>query len=434
MRNILVLGAGKSSIYLIDYLVKQASAQQWQITVADVSAELALQKTKNRKHTRALAFDFGSEAGRTALIRQADVVISMLPAAMHPTIARDCLRLRKHLVTPSYISQAMQEMDAAARERGLIFMNEIGLDPGIDHMSTMKIIHALKAEGKTITGYKSHCGGLIAPESDTNPWHYKFTWNPRNVILAGQGDGFIQYLEQGKKRKLKYEQLFSNPSALQVRGYGSFESYPNRDSLKYIGLYGLQQVKTMYRGTLRRPLFCAGWQWLVDLGFTGVQELDTAVFQKRVSRLLKTKAALVPARVHQLLEATAVLPALYNYTARTLVPAQLLQSVLEEQWALQPKDKDMVVMVHEFFYREGGTDKKRQSSLVVLGDNQEHTAMAKTVGLPLGMVTKLILNQALKATGVLMPGDSEVYNPILAELETHGIAFKEKITKIQIAV
>ncbi|MBK7148237.1 MAG: saccharopine dehydrogenase NADP-binding domain-containing protein [Bacteroidetes bacterium] len=429
MRNILVLGAGKSSIYLIDYLVKHAAAQQWQVTVADVSTELALHKTKNRPHTQARSFDFNDTTGRQALIKAADVVISMLPAAMHPTIAKDCLRLRKHLVTPSYISEAMQGLHTEAVKRGLVFMNEIGLDPGIDHMSSMQVIHRLKAEGKVITGYKSHCGGLIAPESDTNPWHYKFTWNPRNVILAGQGDGFIQYLEQGKKRKLKYEQLFSTTSALQVRGYGNFESYPNRDSLKYIGLYGLQDVKTMYRGTLRRPLFCAGWQWLVDLGFTGVQELDTAAFQKRVSRLLKSRAALVPSRIHQLLEATAVLPALYNHSAKSLVPAQLLQSVLEEQWALQPRDKDMVVMVHEFFYRKGRVNKKLQSSLVVLGENQEHTAMAKTVGLPLGMVTKLILNQAVKATGVLMPKDSEVYNPILAELETYGIGFKEKITK-----
>jgi saccharopine dehydrogenase-like NADP-dependent oxidoreductase len=428
MRNILVLGAGKSSISLIDYLVKHAPAQQWQITVADVSAEVALQKTKNRKHTRAIAFDFGSEPARSTLIKQADVVISMLPAFMHPTIAEDCIKHRKHLVTPSYISEAMLGLHDEAKKRGLVFMNEIGLDPGIDHMSSMQVIDQLKAEGKVITGYKSHCGGLIAPESDTNPWHYKFTWNPRNVVLAGQGDGFIQYLENGKKIKLKYASLFSSAAELKVRGYGTFESYPNRDSLKYVELYGLQEVATMYRGTLRRPPFCEGWQALVALGFTANKEVDADTFKEQVSRALSSDDALATARVNKLLDASGVLPALYNYRDKVLVPAQVLQQALEEQWALQKGDKDMVVMVHEFFYREGRKNRKLQTSLVVVGKDEEHTAMAETVGLPLAMVTKLILNGGVKARGVLMPKESEVYNPILAELEAYGIRFKEKIT------
>jgi saccharopine dehydrogenase-like NADP-dependent oxidoreductase len=367
MRNILVLGAGKSSIALIDYLVQQAPAQQWQVCVADVSAEVALQKTKNRAHTHATGFDFGNEKNRRALIKKSDVVISMLPAFMHPTIALDCMALRIHLVTPSYVSEAMQGLHEEAKKRGLMFVNETGLDPGIDHMSTMQVLDQLQAEGKVITGYRSHCGGLIAPESDTNPWHYKFTWNPRNVVLAGQGDGYIQYREAGKKIKLKYASLFASAQPLQVRGYGKFESYPNRDSLKYETVYGLQGVGTLYRGTLRRPPFCEGWQALVALGFTGNEAVNTERFKKQVSRLLSSDKVVATARVNKLLDATAVLPALFNCEDATLVPAQLLQQALEQQWALEPGDKDMVVMVHEFFYREGHRARRLQSSLVVTG-------------------------------------------------------------------
>jgi saccharopine dehydrogenase-like NADP-dependent oxidoreductase len=426
MRNILILGAGKSSIALIDYLVKHARKEKWQVTVADITAELALQKTKGRANTKAIGFNLQKQKERRALISEVDIVISMLPASLHLVVAKDCIKLRKNLVTPSYISDAMREMNAEVEKNGLIFMNEMGLDPGIDHMSSMQLIDKLKATGNTIIGYESHCGGLVAPESDDNLWHYKFTWNPRNVILAGQGDGAIQYLNNGKKVKLKYENLFKEPTKIDVKGNGKFESYPNRDSLKYVQEYGLKGVKTMYRGTLRKPPFCKGWNMFVQLGYTNNVELDYNLFVKKHNKLISSSAVITDRNAEDLLSTTTVLSAFLTHKGSTIIPAKLLQQVLEERWVMKPKDKDMVVMVHQITYKDkANKQKKLQSSLVYVGKNAEHTAMATTVGLPVAMVTKMILNGEIKRRGVLMPKYPEIYNPILAELQDYGIKFKE---------
>jgi saccharopine dehydrogenase-like NADP-dependent oxidoreductase len=311
-------------------------------------------------------------------------------------------------------------------KNGLIFMNEMGLDPGIDHMSSMQLIDKLKATGNTIIGYESHCGGLVAPESDDNLWHYKFTWNPRNVILAGQGDGAIQYLNNGKKVKLKYENLFKEPTKIDVKGNGKFESYPNRDSLKYVQEYGLKGVKTMYRGTLRKPPFCKGWNMFVQLGYTNNVELDYNLFVKKHNKLISSSAVITDRNAEDLLSTTTVLSAFLTHKGSTIIPAKLLQQVLEERWVMKPKDKDMVVMVHQITYKDkANKQKKLQSSLVYVGKNAEHTAMATTVGLPVAMVTKMILNGEIKRRGVLMPKYPEIYNPILAELQDYGIKFKE---------
>jgi saccharopine dehydrogenase-like NADP-dependent oxidoreductase len=297
----------------------------------------------------------------------------------------------------------------------------MGLDPGIDHMSAMQLIDGLKAKGATITGFKSHCGGLVAPESDTNHWHYKFTWNPRNVILAGQGDGGIHYLMNGDRVTLKYEDLFDSSTQLEVEGYGEFESYPNRDSLKYIQEYGLDGIATMYRGTLRVPPFCFGWDMLVQMGLTAEKEVATAELIQQVV----TNMPMDDGRI-ALLESTGVLDALNALTDETVNPAKLLQSLLEQQWKMQPGDKDMIVMVHELEYEQQEAKKHLQSSLVYIGIDEEHTAMATTVGLPVAIVTKMILNGEVKRKGVLMPKYADIYNPILKELENYGVKFKEK--------
>lgn len=430
MRNILLLGAGKSSGVLIDYLVKHAAEQNWQITVADISAEHAMQKTRGRIHTQATGFDFYNQQQRKELFAGADIVISMLPALMHVAVAEDCLALKKHLVTPSYISDAMREMHQKAEKKKLIFMNEMGLDPGIDHMSALKAIHAIKKEGKAITGFKSHCGGLIAPENDDNPWHYKFTWNPRNVIFAGQGDGGIHYLKNGKKVNIEYEELFLHTHELKLKGYGKFESYPNRDSLKYIAEYGLKGVKIMYRGTLRRPPFCKGWNALIRLGLTNRKKRLSHKLREEITELMKSKEIIADKQTRQLIHATQVIPALFLHQEKYVVPAELLQFALEHTWSLSPQDKDMIVMVHQIEYagKSGRGKKYLETSLVYEGKDAEHTAMAATVGLPVAMVTKMILNGAIKKHGVLMPKYPEIYNPILAELEDYGIKFKETIS------
>jgi saccharopine dehydrogenase (NAD+, L-glutamate forming) len=427
MRNILILGAGKSSGALIDYFVEHAQEQDWQVTVADLSVEHAMQKTKGREHTQATAFDFYNQEKRKELFSQADIIISMLPATMHIAVAEDCLALKKNLVTPSYISDAMREMNDKVEKKKLIFMNEMGLDPGIDHMSAMQAIDKLKKEGKVITGFKSHCGGLVAPENDDNLWHYKFTWNPRNVILAGQGEGGIHYLKGGKKVNLEYEELFTSTEEIKVKGYGKFESYPNRDSLKYVSEYGLKGVKTMYRGTLRRPPFCKGWNALIQLGFTNRKERLTHKLREEVTELMKSKDVFADKQIQKLIHDTQVIPALFLHHDKWVVPADLLQFALEHTWTLGQHDKDMVVMIHQIQYTgKGGRGKKTlESSLVYIGKDPENTAMAATVGLPVAIVTKMILNAEIKKCGVLMPKYAEIYNPILAELDNYGIKFKE---------
>lgn len=431
MRNILILGAGKSSVALIDYLIKYSRKEDWIITVADITEENALQKTKRRINTVAVGFDLNNSTQRKELIRNADIVISMLPAGLHIIVAKDCLKLKKNMVTPSYISEAMRELDTEVKKKGLMFMNEMGLDPGMDHMSSMQLIDKLKAGGNEITGYQSHCGGLVAPESDDNLWHYKFTWNPRNVILAGQGTGGIQYLKEGRIVKLKYEKLFESATPLKISGHGKFESYPNRDSLKYIDEYGLRGVKTMYRGTLRIPPFCEGWSLLVDLGLTKEEDFPKIQFMKQFVKRFSVLRKTMSKRQDVLLKSTGVLQKLYFTETENINPAKFLQEILERNWAMRPKDQDMIVMAHQLTYKTPqNSNFGIQSSLVFTGKDSVHTAMATTVGLPVAMVTRLILKGQISQRGVLMPKHKEVYEPILNELKDYGISFTEKITRL----
>jgi len=416
-------------VALIDYLVEHSIREKWQVIVADITAEQALQKTKSRPNTRALGLDLRQAVERESLVKDADIVISMLPASLHLMVAEDCIRLKKNLVTPSYISDDMKALGARVKDAGLIFMNEMGLDPGIDHMSALQILDGLKNEGKKILGFESHCGGLVAPESDDNPWHYKFTWNPRNVIVAGQGAGGIHYLKDGKHADLEYQQLFTKTSQLEVEGYGKFESYPNRDSLKYIQEYDLEGVQTMYRGTLRVPPYCAGWNEMVQLKLTddslvndGIDQMSfKAFFEAKAGKHLSDLNADLRALLLQTFDDNRPIP----FTSAT--NAKILQALLESQWVMKPGDKDMIVMVHQITFEHEGVKKQMQSSLVYIGKDTEHTAMATTVGLPVAMVTKMILNGQIGMRGVLMPKYADIYNPILAELKEYGVEFKEQL-------
>lgn len=259
MKNILLIGAGRSASTLIQYLLDNSGKENWKITVADLSVELAKQKTGNHPNAHPIAIDINNEQQRANEVSKVDLVISMLPATMHLPVAKECLKQKKHLVTASYVSKQMKDLDAEAKKAGVIFLNEIGLDPGIDHLSAMKVIDDVKSKGGTMVTFKSYCGGLVAPESNDNPWGYKFTWNPRAVVMAGQsGDSAgatAQYLENGKTKYVPYTRLFSNVETISVDGWGKFEAYANRDSLSYIDMYGLRDVRNMLRGTLRMPGF-----------------------------------------------------------------------------------------------------------------------------------------------------------------------------------
>lgn len=444
--KILILGAGKSSGALIDRLCEQASSLDIELRVGDVQEEWALEKTKGRPHSSVFSFDVQKPDGLADEISSAEVVVSMLPAAFHPLIARQCLQYKTHLITPSYVSPAMQALDQEARKSGLLFLNEMGLDPGIDHMSTMELLDRLRAEGAAITGFSSHCGGLVAPACDTNLWHYKFSWNPRNVILAGQGEGMIQFLENKAVVQLPYSELFSRTTLYDLPGIGKLESYPNRDSLKYRDIYGLQQADSLYRGTFRVSPFCEGWQLLVRLGYTTDQEIghfdqpfsywDVLIcLASTISRdrLREPHDLYVLLGIQHRTDLQAMLEEIGLFADEKIFapgivnPARHLQRLLEEKWALDSQDRDWVVMLHDVSYRLGEQHQRIQSVFSMEGKDARHTAMSATVGWPLAVAVEMLLRKQIPLTGVQLPVKPDIYRPVLRELKTMGVEFKETL-------
>ena len=440
-RHILIIGAGRSASSLIQYLLNKSTAENLHLTIGDLSLELAQRKTNNHPNATAIALDINNVEQRRAEIQKADIVISMLPAHMHIEVAKDCVAFKKNMVTASYVSDAMQSLDAEVKANGLIFMNEIGLDPGIDHMSAMKVIHEIEAKGGKMILFESFCGGLVAPESDNNLWNYKFTWAPRNVVLAGQG-GAAKFIQEGKYKYIPYHKLFRRTEFLEVEGYGKFEGYANRDSLKYRSVYGLDDVLTLYRGTIRRVGFSKAWNMFVQLGMTDdsyvMEHSETMSYRDFINSFLpyhptdsveiKTRLALGIEQDDIMWDKLLELD-LFNPNKivglKNASPAQILERILNDSWTLQPNDKDMIVMYHKFGYEVAGERKQIDSKMVCIGDDQTYTAMAKTVGLPVAMATLQILNGNIKTPGVQLPIRKEVYEPILKELEEFGVIFKE---------
>lgn len=441
MRNILVIGAGRSASSLIKYLLEKSEKEQLHITIADLSLELAQRKTHNHPNARPIAFDILDAEQRKAEIQKSDIVVSMLPAFMHLEVAKDCLFYNKHMVTASYISPAMQELDKEAKEKGLVFMNEIGLDPGIDHMSAMKVIDQIRERGGKMILFESFCGGLVAPESDTNLWNYKFTWNPRNVVLAGQG-GAAKFIQEGTYKYIPYNKLFRRTEFLEVEGFGRFEAYANRDSLKYREVYGLENALTVYRGTIRRVGYSRAWDILVQLGMTddsytidNSEEMTYREFTNSFLPYHPTDTVEIKLRHAQKIDQDDIIwdklleLDLFNGNKKVglknATPAQILEKILSEKWTLEPQDKDMIVMYHKFGYELNGNQHQIDATMVCIGDDQTYTAMAKTVGLPVAIATVKILNGEITTAGVQLPISKEIYTPILDELEDYGVIFKE---------
>lgn len=440
MKKILLIGAGRSTSSLVQYLLFNAEKENWFITISDQSKELALKSANNHSRAKAIAFDVNNEEERKRLIDESDLVISMLPAHMHISVAKDCVKYKKHMVTASYVSKEMKALDEEAKMAGVILMNEIGVDPGIDHLSAMRVIDRIKEEGGEFHVFESFTGGLIAPESDNNPWNYKFTWNPRNVVLAGQGTA--KFIQEGKYKFIPYHQLFRRTELIQVENCGKFEGYANRDSLSYREIYGLKDIPTMYRGTLRKPGFCKAWNMFVQLGATddsymmdGTENMthrdfinSFLAYNLHDSVELKFKHYLKIDQDDADLFDKFVWLGIFDETKiglKNATPAQILQHILEKKWTLEEHDKDMIVMWHRFLYKLDGIHKEIHSSMVVKGDDQIYTAMAKTVGLPVAIATKMILNGTISTPGVHIPITKEIYTPILNELENYGINFSE---------
>ncbi len=444
MKTILVLGAGLSASSLLRYLSERLVSEHWMLKIGNADIEPLTAKYGSNERIQLFKLDASDADQRRSVIAHADLVISMLPAKFHPEVARDCIDLRTDLITPSYVSPAMKALHEEAVLKGVTILNETGVDPGIDHMSAMKIMDEKREEGATLKVFKSFCGGLIAPESDDNSWHYKFTWNPRNVIVAGQG-GVAAFRQNKELKYIPYAQLFKRTERFEIDGYGSFDGYANRDSLKYIDIYNIDEVETIYRGTLRKPDFCQGWDVLIELGLTD----DSYILEN--SRLLsprqllnaflpyhpidsvevKLKKFLRPEREHLfvLFQEIGFFNGDVLLFEQDASPAALLQILLQGAWMLKPSDKDMLVMLHEFEFEHQKGRTKIMSSMVALGEDNVFTAMSNTVGLPIGIIAKLMLN-GYSNPGVHIPVQKEIYLPVLKELEEFGIKFTDTITEI----
>lgn len=499
MKRIVLFGAGKSATSLIEYLVKQCALNEWFLTVADSNFQQALSKTGGAVRTRACKLNIEEEQGRKALIRESDIVISLLPPSLHVLVAGDCVELGKNLLTASYIDDHLRALEPAIKEKNLLFLCEMGLDPGIDHMSAMQLIHRVKLAGGIIHSFKSHCGGLVAPESDDNPWRYKVSWNPRNVVLAGKGGALFK--ADGRVSELPYEQLFDPNRVIDIPGIGFLAWYPNRDSLQYIDLYQLEEAHHFIRTTLRYPEFCFGWKNIIELKLTddtpqydtdgmtlqqffhlhfgqhGFSEwienqltnrfAQTKQLLEKLQQLLEAEqevdenerkelqdfmmvdddgqlmdvnldevktqaAATVAGQMHEANLSMKQLMYLGMDDRQTVInkgrcsAADILQFALEKKLPLGARDKDMVVMLHELEYEMNGRSEKLSSCLVVKGEDQLHTAMAKTVGLPLGIAATLILEGKLSLKGLHIPIAPDIYEPVLQALKEYGIAFQER--------
>lgn len=441
MQTILIAGAGKSSIYLIHYLLSHAPRNKWKVIVADSDINAIAEKINNNLFAEAAAMDITNSAEREPLVKRADIVVSLMPPSLHIYLAKDCLKYKKNLITSSYISPEMKEMEQEVKEAGLTFMCEMGLDPGIDHMTANHIIHSIQRVAGTITSFKSYCGGLVAPENDDNPWHYKFSWNPKNIITAGLGGA--KYLHQGKEVDVPYEKIFENNKKIKVADLGSLAYYPNRDSLRYLELYDVPDCKTFLRATLRYPSFCKGWQALISMGLTNDKDTFDTSGHTYLS-WLKDKTGYnnglpMPEYVAQLLnlpeddKTMHMLEWLGLFEDQPLMPkkttsADLLLDTLLDKWKMASAEKDMVVMQHEVEYMHRNKKIKLTSSMVLKGENRDFSAMAKTVGLPMGVLTRMMLNKKINAPkGLHIPNMPSVYRPVMTELAHHGIAFKEEV-------
>lgn len=445
MRNILIIGSGRSATSLIRYLLNKSEEENLFITIGDISLATAEKYIAHHPNAKGIELDVFNKEQRNSAVKASDLVISMLPARFHIEVAKDCIEYRKHMVTASYVSKEMEALDPEVKAKGLVFMNEIGLDPGIDHMSAMQVIDRIRAKGGKMLLFESFCGGLIAPESDDNLWNYKFTWNPRNVVLAGQG-GAAEFIQEGKFKYIPYHRLFRRTEFINIEGYGKFEVLANRNSLQYQSVYGLENILTLYRGTIRRVGYSKAWNMFVQLGMTDdtyiIPNSENLTHREFVNLFLaysptdsvelKLRYALKIDQddlMWEKLEELDIFNKEKTIGIKNATPAMALQKILEDKWTLAPEDKDMIVMYHKFGYELNGEKHQIDSHMALIGEDQTYTAMAKTVGLPVAIAALKILNGEIKTPGVQLPIAKEVYEPILEELKEKGIIFREEDVK-----
>ncbi len=442
MKNVLILGAGLVAKPLVRYLLDQPD---FHVKVASRTVSKAEKLVGGHPRGEAQGLNVDDTATLKNLISQADLVISMVPYTHHVTVANLCIELKKHMVTTSYVSEAMRKLDQKAKDAGILILNEIGLDPGIDHMSAMKIIHEVQNKGGRIKSFYSYCGGLPAPEANTNPWGYKFSWSPRGVVLAGKNSA--RYLKDKKEVNVPSQDLFAHFWEMNIEGLPELEAYPNRDSVPYIKVYGISDADSMYRGTLRYPGWCQTMKKIVELGFLDDKELDVVrlsyadflrklikkekgtELKKDLATCLKIDENSEPIKRFAWLGLLSDERLPYEKSS----PLDIFANRLLEKLQYEEGERDMIVLHHEFI-AEYPKDKKKEkitSTLIDFGIPHGDSAMSRTVGLPAAIGATLILQEKIKATGVFIPVSPSIYEPTLKELEKQGIICKEKSTALK---
>jgi len=438
MKRVLVLGAGLVSRPLVRYLLAQPDIS---VLVASRTVSKADALVDGHPKGKTLALNVNDAQKLEELVADSDLAISLLPYTHHAQVAEFCFKHQSHLVTTSYVSPAMRALDGAAKEKGLLFLNEIGLDPGIDHMSAMKIIHDVAKRGGKVVSFESCCGGLPAPEANDNPFGYKFSWSPRGVVMAGRNSA--HYLKDGKDIQIPGKELFKNHWYKNVEGLGELEVYPNRDSMSYKDLYGLKDAKTIFRGTFRNPGWCDTLEKIVQLGFLNDQEKSELIgktFAEVTASLIGVPANRQNlAKFLQLDAASPIidrlewLGLLSSEKASTDPPTYLdiLAARMLERMRYREGERDMIILQHDFIAEYPAGKREHICSLLVdYGIPKGDSSMARTVSLPAAIATKLMLQGKIKLTGVHIPITPEIYEPVLAELEGMNIKFKETVAGV----
>jgi saccharopine dehydrogenase-like NADP-dependent oxidoreductase len=439
MKNVLVLGAGLVSRPLVEYLLKK----QFRVKVASRTVSKAEALVKGYQNGTAESLNVKDESSLEELISKCDLVISLVPYTYHVQIATLCLKHKKHMVTTSYVSKAMHQLDAQAKEAGLCILNEIGLDPGIDHMSAMKIIHKVENNGGKITSFRSYCGGLPALQSNNYPFGYKFSWSPRGVVMAGKNSG--QYLENGKVVFIPSPELFKHYQIIDIEGFGSLEAYTNRDSLPYKELYGLKDAHTVFRGTLRNPGWCYTMKKARELGLfddeeradlNGItcKELITSLIEKEESQdIIGDTAHYLGLEKHSTVMKKFEWLGLFNNQpipeANNVM--DVFSELLQDRLKMSHEDQDLIVLYHNFIAEYKDKKHRITSTLVETGIPKGDSAMSRTVSLPAAIATALILEDKIHMPGVHIPVTPEIYNPVLDKLESMNLSFTENETPIE---
>ena len=438
MKRVLVLGAGLVAGPLVRYLL---AVDGFRVTVASRTLQKAQSLIGGAANGVALALNVKDEAALEALIVDHDLSISLLPYVYHPVVARLCVKHKKQMVTTSYVKPEMQSLDAAAKEAGILLLNEIGVDPGIDHMSAMQVIHAIRERGGTLVSFTSNTGGLPAPEANDNPMGYKFSWAPRGVVLAGKNPA--RYLQDGSIVDVPGPELFAHHWPCEIKGFGTLEVYPNRDSLPYIESYGIHTVRSMFRGTLRYPGWCETLKAIVDLGLldeTERNDLGGLTFERFMKRLLATEGDVKSATAERLGVNLSAKPitdmewlGLFGHDPLPEgadANLDVLASRMLAKMGYASGERDMLVMQHEFVVEFGDWTEKITSTLVDYGIPNGETSMSRLVGLPAAIAAKNILLGTIDLSGVHVPMISEIYEPVLAELDGLGVSFTETRERI----